>query len=79
MIVKIVIADNLEHLSNMIDVVITVEDNGIGMSSSDIKNLFKPYFRSEDNLELNYGGHGLGLHISHSIAKRIGGDLTVNS
>jgi signal transduction histidine kinase len=51
-------------------VIIKVTDKGIGICSEDLKNLFKPYFRSVDpqNLEINRYGRGLGLSICHNVA-----------
>lgn len=56
-------------------------DHGIGISNSDLKNLFTPFFVTTDkkSKELNHNGHGLGLSISHKIAKKLCGSLTVES
>ena len=46
-------------------VCIKVTDKGIGISPQDLKNLFKPYFETTDDLNKmkNKGSHGLGLSI----------------
>ena len=56
-------------------------DSGIGMSKEDQANLFKPFFRSNDqaNREMNQGGHGIGLSICKKIAERLDGTIKVNS
>lgn len=44
---------------------IKVTDTGIGISEQDLKDLFKPFFRSKEkiNKEYNKNGNGLGLYI----------------
>ncbi len=47
----------------------------------DQKNLFKPFFKSEDPQSKikNTGGHGLGLSICFKIVKGLGGTIHVQS
>ncbi len=52
-----------------------VQDSGIGMSSEAVQNIFDPFIRFEKERQ----GVGLGLHISHSLAKKMGGELQVES
>ena len=51
------------------------------MSESDVKNLFKPYFKTSDakSKEMNASSHGLGLSICHKICKALNGKITVQS
>lgn len=60
---------------------IQVIDSGIGISEPDLKSLFTPFFQATDKKSkaLNMAGHGLGLSISHKIAKILGGSLTAES
>jgi signal transduction histidine kinase len=53
-----------------VQVEIKVQDYGIGMNEEDIKNLFKPYFKTTDEKSrlLNSKSHGLGLSICNKIA-----------
>ena len=53
-----------------------VTDTGIGMSESRQKKLFQPFERATRR---DYGGTGLGLYISHRLAERLQGTLTVES
>jgi signal transduction histidine kinase len=41
--------------------VVTIEDNGCGISKKNIKNIFKPYFTSKTN------GMGIGLAATNDI------------
>jgi len=54
-------------------VVVTVTDNGIGISPEGMEKLFIPYYTTKES------GHGLGLVNCKKIAKNHRGDLTVTS
>ncbi len=57
----------------------TVKDNGIGMSSDFLKDLFVP-FRQEKNYEGDFStGTGLGLPIVKSLIEAMGGNIAVRS
>lgn len=57
----------------------TVEDNGCGMSSEYISDIFNPFSRevSKENLEAQ--GTGLGMAITKNIVDLMGGNITVES
>lgn len=57
----------------------SVTDTGIGISSDELDAIFKPFIQSEEDITNRYGGTGLGLAISKNIARRMGGDLWVES
>ncbi len=57
-------------------VVITVKDDGAGMSEHTLRHIFDPFFTTR----LGQGGSGLGLSVSHHLAVAVlGGDLTAAS
>lgn len=56
-----------------------VRDSGIGMTQSEQDHLFKPYEQADISIARRYGGTGLGLTISHSLVKLLGGRLQVKS
>lgn len=59
--------------------VVSVHDNGIGIPEFDLKNIFDPYFRS-DNQGLNRtNGTGLGLAIVRQIMDSHNGKIEVSS
>ena len=57
----------------------TVTDSGIGLSSAEIKRLFRPFAQASDQVARRYGGAGLGLTLAKRVAKAMGGQLTVAS
>ncbi len=58
---------------------VVIEDEGIGISEDDQKQLFTAFFRAENRVAREAGGTGLGLVIARSIADLHGGDLWLNS
>ncbi|MFP4529100.1 MAG: sensor histidine kinase, partial [Candidatus Kapaibacterium sp.] len=68
------------HISQKIlgDRIITkVKDNGSGIAADDIKYMFDPFHRGK-NVE-TVGGIGLGLTIAQECARKLGGDIEVES
>ena len=57
------------------DVVITVRDNGCGMTADVLKQIFEPFYTTKNIGE----GSGLGLSIAYGIAKNHDGELTAIS
>ena len=58
---------------------IIIEDTGVGMTKTQVANLFTNFTKIMDNRELNKEGVGLGLTISRNIAQALGGDIEVQS
>jgi PAS domain S-box-containing protein len=56
-----------------------VSDMGIGMTESEMTGLFQPFYRVPSVAADHPGGTGLGLAICKRIARRLGGDITVQS
>ncbi|MEK7643545.1 MAG: HAMP domain-containing sensor histidine kinase [Patescibacteria group bacterium] len=54
-------------------------DNGIGMTPSEQKNIFKKFYRSPRVVELATEGSGLGLFISRAIIRQSGGKVWFES
>jgi CheY-like chemotaxis protein/nitrogen-specific signal transduction histidine kinase len=62
-----------------IKLLFTVTDSGIGLTRAEIKRLFRPFTQANADIARRYGGAGLGLAVVKSLAKLMGGDLTVTS
>ena len=66
-------------------VVLTVQDNGVGIETEDMPRLFQPFFSRKgphDRSGLfppSAGGTGLGLPVCQVLVDRAGGDLVVTS
>jgi signal transduction histidine kinase len=58
---------------------ITMRDSGIGMEADTIDRIFDPFEQGEQSLQRRFGGLGLGLAISKSLAQAHGGTLVASS
>ena len=56
-----------------------VEDSGIGLAADQLEVIFERFRQVELTNSRKYGGTGLGLTISRSLAQIMGGDITVES
>lgn len=61
------------------DVIIYVEDNGIGISKEKQNIIFEIFRQGEESLTRQFGGAGLGLSLSHNLSELLGGKLWVDS
>jgi signal transduction histidine kinase len=70
----------VDVLSPDIDtILLQVRDQGIGIPSSELKRIFKRFYRVTDSATGRVKGTGLGLFIVRSIARRHGGDAFAES
>ena len=58
---------------------ITVSDQGIGIVPSELRQIFEPFFRSEDRAARTRKGTGIGLTITRYIMDMHGGVVSVQS
>jgi len=73
---KVAITIQRDPLGNC---VITVQDNGLGMSEADIAVALQPFSQVDDALNRRYEGTGLGLPISKALMELHGGRLKIES
>jgi len=66
-------AERSQAERSAMEVHILFADSGPGISAENIKHVFEPFFTTKQT------GTGLGLAVSHSIAKGFGGDIAVTS
>ena len=62
-----------------LNVVVTVQDTGIGIAPTDQARLFEKFFRVKQRDTIGIKGSGLGLAIVKSIVERHGGRIWVES
>jgi signal transduction histidine kinase len=61
-------------------VIIDVEDTGIGIDAASLASLFKPFERVESRLKIKTLGTGLGLYLTRKILSQLlGGSIDVKS
>ena len=58
------------------EVVLTVDDTGVGVPDSDIPHIFDRFYRVDKARSREAGGSGLGLSIVQDAVREIGGEVT---
>lgn len=58
---------------------ITIKDNGVGITNSDAKRIWRKFERGKMSPQINPNGSGLGLYLAKQIILKHGGDITVYS
>lgn len=61
------------------EVLVEVEDHGIGIAPAEIGRIFEPFYRTEDVRMQQIRGSGLGLHLAQHVVRAHGGSITVAS
>jgi len=56
-----------------------IEDTGIGISEENMKKIFQDFIKADDDVQLNYGGFGLGLFICKKLVELMGGKVILKS
>ncbi|MFA6554358.1 MAG: HAMP domain-containing sensor histidine kinase [Candidatus Paceibacterota bacterium] len=59
--------------------IISIQDNGIGISKQDLPHIFTKFFRGKNAKSTDTEGFGVGLYLASSIIKHLGGKMTAES
>jgi len=60
-------------------VLLSVEDQGVGIIDEEIPLIFEPFYRSRETRNRGIGGLGLGLSVADRLAHSFGGSIEVRS
>jgi signal transduction histidine kinase len=70
--VEVTVSSDQRH-----SVLLSVKDNGIGISAKDLPHIFERFYRCDPSR--SQAGTGLGLSFARAVARAHGGDITVTS
>ncbi|HET9363876.1 MAG TPA: ATP-binding protein, partial [Candidatus Angelobacter sp.] len=74
-----VAAEAVKEKGQTKEIILSVEDKGVGISKDEIKHIFEPFYRSPSVAESGIHGTGLGLPLARKIVEAMGGQLTAES
>jgi signal transduction histidine kinase len=69
-------AQGTDHARN---VVVTIEDKGIGIKPAELAQIFEPFYRGADVVAAQIHGNGLGLSLVKNAIEANGGTISVES
>ena len=58
---------------------VAIQDNGVGIPSSELENVFKEFYQVEDHMRRRHGGMGLGLAIARGLVRLHNGHIWAES
>ncbi|MCB1191327.1 MAG: PAS domain S-box protein [Leptospiraceae bacterium] len=78
--VKLAVNSNIyEDDKSKVDLIISVQDTGIGIPQEYHEYIFESFRQQDSNITRKYGGTGLGLAISKKLVEMMNGKITVQS
>jgi two-component system sensor histidine kinase EvgS len=72
-------ATNTNHIRSKLDLLIDIEDTGIGIAQDQLDTIFAEFTQAENHNQQKFGGTGLGLSISRRLIELMGGEISVTS
>lgn len=72
-------ADRQLDTKDFLEVVLSVQDTGIGIPDEQRLKLFQPFSQVENTSSRTFGGTGLGLSICKALIHKMGGDIWLDS
>ena len=77
---EVVIKTELVNIENgFVQIEFSVTDTGIGIEENKLEKIFDSFYQVDSSFQKKYGGSGLGLTISQSIANELGSKIKVRS
>lgn len=77
--VKITLQTLMENDTQQLQLMVAIQDSGVGISKQDQERLFEPFSQADNQLQLARTGAGLGLVICRSLCEMMGGTLKLSS
>lgn len=77
--IEFTVSEEKQDASGHAVFVFECRDNGIGMTEEFLETIFEPFVRADDKSVQSEQGSGLGLCIVKSMARLMGGDISVKS
>jgi len=68
---------NLELIKNKNNIIITIDDDGLGIPEKEYQNVFKPFYKLDKSRGNSRSSVGLGLSITSDIIKSHGGNIVL--
>ena len=68
---------NIKLERNNTNIILIIEDDGIGIPIEEYENVFKPFYKIDKSRGKNKSSVGLGLSITSDIVKSHGGDISL--
>jgi arabidopsis histidine kinase 2/3/4 (cytokinin receptor) len=69
----------LNNATDTVNLVLTIEDTGIGITKDAQMRIFTPFMQADSSTSRTYGGTGIGLSITKCLVELMGGEVGFTS